>query len=109
MQRPRNRLTKGQLLMVDDMRQLTTAASIRDKALVLILLEFGRIDNHPFRNDPNAHVWITKATNSHYEQITYNGARWLLKEYAARAGLKKRIISLGILLLGGLCNVSIVS
>jgi len=46
---------------------------------------------HPFRNDPEASVWIGVGTVGKNKPLTYSGARSLLKRLAERTGLKKRI------------------
>jgi integrase/recombinase XerD len=46
---------------------------------------------HPFRNDPEASVWIGVGTVGKNKPLTYAGARSMLKRLAERAGLKKRI------------------
>jgi integrase/recombinase XerD len=46
---------------------------------------------HPFRNKPDAAVWIGVGTVGKNKPLTYAGARSLLKRLAQRTGLKKRI------------------
>jgi integrase/recombinase XerD len=46
---------------------------------------------HPFRNEPDASVWIGVGTVGKNKPLTYAGARSMLKRLAKRAGLKKRI------------------
>jgi integrase/recombinase XerD len=46
---------------------------------------------HPFRNIPDASVWIGVGTVGKNKPLTYAGARSILKRLAERAGLKKRI------------------
>ncbi len=48
------------------------------------------LDNHPFRNDPNAPVWITESRQG-FKQISYSAARCMLRECLMRAGMKKRV------------------
>jgi hypothetical protein len=46
---------------------------------------------HPFRNDPDASVWIGIGTVGKNKPLTYAGASSMLKRLAKKAGLKKRI------------------
>ena len=46
---------------------------------------------HPFRNDPDASVWIGIGTVGKNKPLSYAGARSMLKRLAQRTGLKKRI------------------
>ena len=46
---------------------------------------------HPFRNDPDASVWIGIGTVGKNKPLSYAGASSMLKRLAKRAGLKKRI------------------
>lgn len=132
-----SKLTKKHLLTTEEINRLVNAATnIRDKALILVLMESGRrigdiltlrieyvefdemgarllvdgktgtdfsriiaaapalatwLDNHPLRDDPSAPVWVGFGNNNRYEQLSYGGARSILKECVQRAGLIKRI------------------
>jgi integrase/recombinase XerD len=46
---------------------------------------------HPFRNAPEASVWIGIGTVGKNKPLRYTGASSMLKRLASRAGLKKRI------------------
>ena len=48
---------------------------------------------HPFRNDPNAPVWVGVGTVGRNEPLTYDGARALLRRLAKKTGLKKRVFT----------------
>lgn len=47
------------------------------------------LDNHPYKSDPDAFVWISFSGNSKNRQLTYCGAEILLKRLAVKAGLGK--------------------
>jgi len=49
------------------------------------------IENHPFKDDPEAPLWITIGTNSRYKVWNYGTAREVIKKIAMKAGIKKRI------------------
>jgi integrase/recombinase XerD len=46
---------------------------------------------HPYRNDPNASLWVGVGTVGRGKPLSYNGARALLRRLAKKTGLKKRI------------------
>jgi hypothetical protein len=48
---------------------------------------------HPFRNDPEAPLWIGVGTVGRNQPLSYDGARALLRRLAKKTGLKKRIYS----------------
>lgn len=62
---------------------------------VLILVSSPALANwlniHPFRNDPEAHVWLGLSNCNKNEPLFYGAVLVLLKELAKRAGIKKRI------------------
>jgi len=45
------------------------------------------LDKHPYKNDPEAFVWISFNGNSKNKQLTYCGVEILLKRLAVKAGL----------------------
>lgn len=49
------------------------------------------IHMHPARADPNASLWISIGTKNHHQCISYNTARDILVETAARAKICKRV------------------
>jgi site-specific recombinase XerD/ribosomal protein L40E len=49
------------------------------------------IENHPFKDDPDAPLWITIGTNSRYKIWNYGTAREVIKKIARKAGIKKRV------------------
>ncbi|MBN1244299.1 tyrosine-type recombinase/integrase [Candidatus Bathyarchaeota archaeon] len=46
---------------------------------------------HPFKNDPNAPLWVGVGTVGRGDPLSYDGARALLRRLAKKAGLKKRV------------------
>jgi integrase/recombinase XerD len=48
---------------------------------------------HPFRNDPEAPLWIGIGTVGRNKPLSYDGARALLRRLARKIGLKKRVYS----------------
>jgi integrase/recombinase XerD len=46
---------------------------------------------HPFKNDPNAPLWVGVGTVGRGNPLSYDGARALLRRLAKKAGLKKRV------------------
>ena len=46
---------------------------------------------HPFRNDPNAPLWVGVGTVGRNEPLSYNGARAMLKRLVKKAGVNKRV------------------
>jgi len=49
------------------------------------------LSNHPFRENPEAPVWICVGTSDWGKLLHHNGAARILKECAQRAGVNKRI------------------
>ncbi len=49
------------------------------------------LDNHPFRDNPEAFVWIGIGTVGRNEPLRYDAFRMQLKDIAIKAGIKKRI------------------
>jgi len=49
------------------------------------------ISMHPFRNDPNAPLWVGIGTVGRNQPLSYAGARALLRRLAKKTGFKKRI------------------
>ncbi len=49
------------------------------------------LDNHPFRGNPEAFVWIGIGTVGRNEPLQYGAIRMHLKRIAQKAGIKKRI------------------
>lgn len=49
------------------------------------------LDIHPFKNDPNAYIWIGIGRRGNSEQLMYPAFRMLVKRIAARAGINKRV------------------
>jgi len=47
----------------------------------------GWLDNHPFKDDPEAFVWTSISGNSKNKQLTYVGVEILLKRLAVKSGL----------------------
>jgi integrase/recombinase XerD len=46
---------------------------------------------HPFRNDPDAPLWVGIGTVGRNQPLSYAGARAMLRRLAKKTGLKKRI------------------
>ncbi len=49
------------------------------------------LDNHPFRDNPEAFVWIGIGTVGRKEPLRYDAIRMMLKDIAKMAGINKRI------------------
>jgi len=49
------------------------------------------LEHHPFRNEPQAYVWIRTNTKNPYRPLTYRLINYVLKETATKVGIKKRI------------------
>lgn len=49
------------------------------------------IDNHPRKEEKEAPLWITDATNKKYKQLGYAGLRKRLQDIAKEAGIKKPV------------------
>jgi site-specific recombinase XerD/ribosomal protein L40E len=49
------------------------------------------IENHPFKENPDAPLWITIGTNSRYKVWNYGTAREVIKKVAKKVGIKKRV------------------
>jgi site-specific recombinase XerD/ribosomal protein L40E len=49
------------------------------------------IENHPFKDNPDAPLWITIGTNSRYKVWNYGTAREVIKKIAMKTGIKKRV------------------
>jgi len=49
------------------------------------------IDNHPFKNDPEASLWVNVGTRNHHAAICYANFRKIVLEIAKKAGIKKRV------------------
>ena len=49
------------------------------------------IENHPFKNDPNAPLWVSIGTVNHHQSLEYGACRKMLQEVAKKAGVKKAI------------------
>ncbi|VVB87296.1 Tyrosine recombinase XerD [uncultured archaeon] len=49
------------------------------------------LDNHPFRDNPEAFVWVGIGTVGRNEPMQYGAIRMHLKRIAEKAGIKKRI------------------
>jgi integrase/recombinase XerD len=49
------------------------------------------ISIHPFRNEPDAPLWVGVGTVGRNQPLSYCGARALLRRLAKKSGLKKRI------------------
>jgi len=49
------------------------------------------IQNHPFRNDPEAPLWPNLSHHNHGTPLTYAGARIMLKKRCKKANLSKRV------------------
>jgi len=47
------------------------------------------LSTHPYRNDPNAPLWLTTSTNHLGEPMSWVAASKLVKEAGAKAGIKK--------------------
>ena len=56
---------------------------IRDRATWLSI--------HPFRDDPDAPLWIGMGTKGRYRPLDYHAVRALFKRLARKAGLNKRV------------------
>ncbi|MFH1934314.1 MAG: tyrosine-type recombinase/integrase [Pseudomonadota bacterium] len=49
------------------------------------------ISHSETRNDPDSHVWISIGCKNRNKVLSYNTVRQLVKEIAAKAGIKKRV------------------
>jgi len=49
------------------------------------------LENHPDRENPEAYVWLSLATNCKYEPLNYRGLYDVFKDLAKKAGIKKHI------------------
>jgi site-specific recombinase XerD/ribosomal protein L40E len=49
------------------------------------------IENHPFKNNPEAFLWVVLGTRNHHEMMSYASVCSLLKKLAKKAGIKKRV------------------
>jgi len=49
------------------------------------------LNMHPFRDDPNAPLWVTLGSKKNIRQLSYGAVRSILKDCAGRAGIKKRV------------------
>jgi site-specific recombinase XerD len=48
-------------------------------------------ENHPYKNDPNAPLWISIGTVNHHKPFEYAACRKMLKELATKAGITKAV------------------
>ncbi len=46
---------------------------------------------HPLKDNPDAPVWVALNRKGEYRQITYDSIRFMLRDCAKRAGIKKRV------------------
>lgn len=51
------------------------------------------IENHPFKNQPEAPLWVKLGSRSKYEPLDYYSARAIVLRALRKAGLKKRVYS----------------
>ncbi len=49
------------------------------------------LEQHPFREDPDAPLWLTESTNYRNRPLSWVRLNRLLKEVAKRAGIRKRV------------------
>jgi len=49
------------------------------------------LDIHPYRQNPNAALWVNVGTTNHGQPFGYNAARMLLRALAERAHVRKRV------------------
>lgn len=49
------------------------------------------INIHPFRNDPEASLWVSIGTLHHGKQMTYSSLRSLIRSVAEKAGVTKKV------------------
>ncbi|MDE2590204.1 MAG: tyrosine-type recombinase/integrase [Patescibacteria group bacterium] len=49
------------------------------------------LNSHPFRNNPDAPLWINLSHHGYGDQISYEGVKRILEKRAKLAGLEKRI------------------
>jgi integrase len=49
------------------------------------------IAHHPDKNNPNAYLWVCIGTTNHNKLMCYNTVRKLLRNWAEKAGIKKRV------------------
>jgi integrase len=76
----------GAVLMVDGKTGMRRVRIIFSSPYLATWLE-----NHPFRTDPEAFVWIGIGTVGRNEPMVYGAIRMHLKRIAQKAGIKKRI------------------
>lgn len=49
------------------------------------------IEGHPKRGDPESFLWVNMSTNCRGERLSYATARHLLRSFAEKAGVRKRV------------------
>ena len=49
------------------------------------------VENHPFKNNPKAFLWVSIGTVNRYEPLEYAACRKMLRELAKKAGITKAI------------------
>jgi integrase/ribosomal protein L40E len=76
----------GAVLMVDGKTGMRRVRIIFSSPYLAIWLE-----NHPFRSNPEAFVWVGIGTVGRNEPMVYGAIRMHLKRIAEKAGIKKRI------------------
>jgi site-specific recombinase XerD len=50
-----------------------------------------RLNNHPFRENPDSPLWLVVSAKNHNEALGYASAAIQLKKIALRSGVKKRV------------------
>ena len=49
------------------------------------------IQHHPYRDNPEAEVWLSLATNRRYKPLNYRGLNKVLRHYANKCSITKRV------------------
>jgi integrase len=49
------------------------------------------LENHPFKNDLNAPLWVNIGTKFHGQPMTYRGLMGMLRKLRIRSGIRKRV------------------
>lgn len=49
------------------------------------------LEHHPYKNDPNAHLWVNVGTTNYGKPLAYDACRMRLRRIARKAEVKKRV------------------
>jgi integrase/recombinase XerD len=87
-------MTVGSVEFRDSYCLITVKGKTGIKRLPLVASHKSLLDwlmRHPKRNDPEAPLWISLSNNSKAEGMSYYYLRKLVKQLAAKAGVKKKV------------------